>query len=80
MELQGEKAIVTGGDGGFGEGIACALAERGAKVWITGRNREKLEAQPGKTRGCREKNGSGAGCSRCHFRGRLGPAFFACRR
>ena len=49
MELQGEKAIVTGGDGGFGEGIACALAERGAKVWITGRNREKLEAAAKRT-------------------------------
>ena len=49
MELKGEKAIVTGGDGGFGEGIARALVERGAKVWITGRNREKLESAAERT-------------------------------
>ena len=42
MELQGEKAIVTGGSGGFGAGIARALAERGAKVWITGRDEAAL--------------------------------------
>ena len=38
MKLQCEKAIVTGGSGGFGAGIAWALADRGAKVWITGRD------------------------------------------
>ena len=42
MELQGEKAIVTGGSGGFGAGIARALARRGAKVWITGRDEVAL--------------------------------------
>ena len=44
MKLSGEKCIVTGGAGGYGFGIACALAEAGAEVWITGRNPEKLEA------------------------------------
>jgi len=44
MELKGIKAIVTGGGSGFGRGIAEALSATGAKVWITGRNREKLFA------------------------------------
>lgn len=44
MELEGIKAIVTGGGSGFGRGIAEALSAAGAKVWITGRNREKLFA------------------------------------
>ena len=44
MELKDKIAIVTGGGSGYGKGIAAALVKRGAKVWITGRNREKLEA------------------------------------
>ena len=44
MELKDRIAIVTGGGSGYGKGIAAALVKRGAKVWITGRNREKLEA------------------------------------
>lgn len=44
MELKDLKAIVTGGGSGFGKGIAEALSAAGAKVWITGRNREKLFA------------------------------------
>lgn len=42
MNLNGKKAIVTGGNGGYGLGIAKALKDAGAKVWITGRNLEKL--------------------------------------
>ena len=44
MVLKGIKAIVTGGGSGFGKGIAAALSASGAKVWITGRNRDKLAA------------------------------------
>ena len=44
MELKGIKAIVTGGGSGFGKGIAEALSRAGAKVWITGRNSDKLAA------------------------------------
>ncbi len=42
-ELQGKKALVTGGSSGYGYGIAEALLEAGCRVWITGRDREKLE-------------------------------------
>lgn len=44
MELRGITAIITGGGSGFGKGIAAALSASGAKVWITGRNGDKLAA------------------------------------
>ena len=44
MELKGIKAVVTGGSSGYGKGIAEVLSSAGAKVWITGRDSEKLVA------------------------------------
>ncbi len=44
FDLTGQAAIVTGGNGGIGRGIALALAEAGAKICIAGRNEEKNEA------------------------------------
>jgi len=44
MDIQGKKALVTGGSEGIGRGIAAALKREGAEVVITGRNLEKLQA------------------------------------
>ena len=41
---RGKVAIVTGGSSGIGEATAVALADRGAIVAITGRDRARLEA------------------------------------
>lgn len=43
MELKGMKTVVTGGGSGYGKGIAAAMVRAGAEVWITGRNRERIE-------------------------------------
>ncbi|MCP3963708.1 MAG: SDR family NAD(P)-dependent oxidoreductase [bacterium] len=44
MDLKGAKALITGGSGGIGKGIAAALKRKGSDVVITGRKRESLEA------------------------------------
>jgi len=41
FDLTGRVAIVTGGNGGIGLGIAEGLAQAGARVMLAGRNREK---------------------------------------
>lgn len=43
-DLTGKVALVTGAGQGVGQGIALALADRGAKIVVTGRTLEKLEA------------------------------------
>ena len=42
--LSGKVAIVTGGNGGIGLGMARGLAEAGAAVAIVGRNEAKSAA------------------------------------
>ena len=42
FDLTGKTAIVTGGNGGLGLGLARGLANAGADVAIVGRNEEKL--------------------------------------
>src|ERR1700761_58574 len=61
FDLSGRVAVITGGNGGIGLGMAQALALSGCNVSIWGRNAEKnkaaaatMEAGPGKvdTRVC----------------------------
>lgn len=44
FDLNGKAALVTGASGGIGGAIARTLAERGAKVALSGTRREALEA------------------------------------
>lgn len=43
FDLTGKVAIVTGGNGGIGLGMARGLARAGASIVIAGRNKEKSE-------------------------------------
>lgn len=43
FDLTGKVAIVTGGNGGLGLGIAKGLAKEGCAVALVGRNRDKIE-------------------------------------
>jgi short-subunit dehydrogenase len=44
MELSGRTALLTGATGGLGRAIAAALAAKGAKLILSGRKAEALEA------------------------------------
>ncbi len=44
MNLEGAKALITGGSDGIGKGIAAALKRKGCDVVVTGRRRQHLEA------------------------------------
>ena len=41
FDLTGKVAIVTGGNGGIGLGMARGLAQHGASLIVAGRNAEK---------------------------------------
>lgn len=43
MNLNGKKAIITGGGKGLGKAVALILASEGVNVGITGRNEENLK-------------------------------------
>src|SRR4030081_2670197 len=42
--LEGKTAIIYGGGGGIGGAVARTFAREGAKVFLVGRSREKVEA------------------------------------
>jgi short-subunit dehydrogenase len=44
MELDGARVLLTGASGGLGEAIARALADRGARLVLSGRRAEALDA------------------------------------
>jgi NAD(P)-dependent dehydrogenase (short-subunit alcohol dehydrogenase family) len=50
FDLSGKVAVVTGGNGGIGLGMARALAQAGCAVHIWGRNATKNEAAVGELR------------------------------
>ena len=44
FDLSGKAAVVTGGNGGIGLGIAIGLAEAGANILVAARNEQKTNA------------------------------------
>ena len=59
FDLHGKVAIVTGGNGGLGRGMALGLASAGATIVIAARNQAKTAATPAflrafRTRSCVE--------------------------
>ncbi|HZD74898.1 MAG TPA: SDR family NAD(P)-dependent oxidoreductase [Actinomycetota bacterium] len=51
MRLQGAVALVTGASGGIGRAVAVLLAERGARLALTGRDQDALAAVAERTGG-----------------------------
>jgi 3-oxoacyl-[acyl-carrier protein] reductase len=49
LGLSGRVALVTGASKGLGRGIAAALAAEGARVAVTSRSRERIEAAAAET-------------------------------
>ncbi len=60
FDLTGKVAIVTGGNGGIGLGIAKGLARAGASVVVAARNREKTSVS---VRELQQLGGSATGIS-----------------
>src|SRR3954466_15662831 len=51
FDLTGRVAVVTGGNGGVGRGIAIGLAQAGAAVAVIGRNEDKNQQVLGELKG-----------------------------
>jgi NAD(P)-dependent dehydrogenase (short-subunit alcohol dehydrogenase family) len=70
FDLSGKVALVTGGNGGIGFGMADAMAEAGADVCIWGTRKEKTdaagrEAQAPRPQGASARSSMSATRSRC---------------
>lgn len=52
FNLEGKTVLVTGASSGIGKSIAITCSKMGAKVIITGRNKERLEATKAGLSGC----------------------------
>lgn len=61
FDLTGKVAVVVGGSGGLGKGMAIGLANAGATVLIAGRRQEALDAAVAEI--CRETGGKAEGIS-----------------
>jgi len=48
--LEGKTAIIYGGGGGIGSGVARTFAREGARVFLAGRTRETLDTVGRKSR------------------------------
>jgi NADP-dependent 3-hydroxy acid dehydrogenase YdfG len=44
IDLRGQTALITGASGGIGSAVAQALAEEGVRLFLVGRDEEKLSA------------------------------------
>ena len=55
FDLSGKVAIVTGGNGGIGLGMARGLAEAGADIAVVGRNAAKSNAAAAEPQGMRRQ-------------------------
>ena len=56
FDLTGRVAVITGGNGGIGLGIAQALAAAGCNVSIWGRNADKNKAAAATMAGCQRQD------------------------
>ena len=65
FDLKGKVAIVTGGNGGIGLGMARGLATAGARIVVAGRNADEIERGRRRSRGPRRR-----GSRRCRRRDR----------
>ena len=59
FDLSGRVAVVTGGNGGIGRGIALGLAQAGAAIAVLARNEEKNQ------RVMSEASATGSCCLSC---------------